>query len=49
MKAEASDFAINVTLPPNVPPGEIKGIKLSASFAPDPKTPNLRVRAGRWK
>jgi hypothetical protein len=45
VKADATDFALNVTFPPNTPAGEIKGVKLSASFAPDAKTPNIRVRS----
>lgn len=45
VKAEASDFAINVTFPPNIAPGEINGVKLSGSYAPDAKTPNVRVRS----
>ncbi|MBI3822371.1 MAG: hypothetical protein HY289_06795 [Planctomycetes bacterium] len=45
VKADASDFVINVTIPPTTPPGEIKGVKLSGSFAPEPKTPAVRVRS----
>ena len=45
VKADASDFGVNVTFPPNVSLGEIKGVKLSGSFAPDAKTPNIRVRS----
>lgn len=45
VKADASDFTINIAFPPNVPAGEIKGIKLSGSFAPEPKTPNVRVKS----
>jgi hypothetical protein len=45
VKADASDFVVNVTFPPNIPAGEIKGVKLSGSFAPDAKTPNIRVRS----
>jgi hypothetical protein len=45
VKAEATDFAVNVTFPPTVAPGEIKGVKLSGSLAPDPKTPAVRVKS----
>jgi hypothetical protein len=45
VKADASDFTLNVTLPATVPAGEIKGLKLSGSFAPDAKLPNIRVRS----
>jgi hypothetical protein len=45
VKADASAFTLNVTFPPNVPLGEIKGVKLSGSYAPDPKLPNVRVKS----
>jgi hypothetical protein len=45
VKADASDFTVSVTLPPTVPEGEIKGVKLSGSFAPDAKVANVRVRS----
>ena len=45
VKADASDFAVNITFPPTVAPGEIKGVKISGSYAPDGKTPNVRVRS----
>jgi hypothetical protein len=45
VKADSSDFVVNVTFPPTVPAGEIKGVKLSGSFVPDAKTPNVRVRS----
>jgi hypothetical protein len=45
VKADASDFAINITFPPTVPAGEIKGVKLSGSITPEPKTPNVRVKS----
>jgi hypothetical protein len=45
VKADAADFTVNVVLPPNLPPGEIKGLKLSGSFAPNPKTPAVRVKS----
>jgi hypothetical protein len=34
-----------VTLPPNFPTGEIKGLKLSGNAVADPKQPNVRVRS----
>jgi hypothetical protein len=45
VKADATDFAVNVTFPPTVAPGEIKAVKLSGSLAPDPKTPAVRVKS----
>jgi hypothetical protein len=45
VKADASAFTLNVTFPPNAAPGEIKGVKLSGSYAPDAKLPNVRVKS----
>lgn len=45
VKAGATAFALEVILPPNVPPGEVKGLKLFGTAAPDPKQPNVRVRS----
>jgi len=45
VKADATDFTLNVLLPPNRPAGEITGLKLSATAAPDPKQPGVRVRS----
>jgi hypothetical protein len=45
VKADATDFVVNVTLPPTVVAGEITGVKLSGSFAPNAKQPALRVRS----
>ncbi len=45
VKVDATDFAVNVTFPPTVAPGEFSGVKLSASFAPDGKQPNVRVKS----
>jgi hypothetical protein len=45
VKADASDFVVNVTFPPTILAGEIKGVKLSGSFAPDAKLPAVRVRS----
>jgi hypothetical protein len=45
VKAPAADFTVKGVLPPNVPPGEVRGLKLSATAAPDSKQPNVRVRS----
>jgi hypothetical protein len=45
VKADATDFTFTVTLPPNIAAGEIKGLKLTGSFAPDAKQPNIRVNS----
>jgi hypothetical protein len=44
VKGDATTFTLNVNFPPNVPPGDIKA-KLSGSYAPDAKQPNVRVRS----
>ncbi len=43
VKAGETKFAIKLALPVTTPPGEVK-LKLSASAAPDPKQPNIRVK-----
>jgi hypothetical protein len=45
VKADATAFTLNVVLPPTIAAGEIKGLKLSGSYAPDAKQPNQRVRS----
>jgi hypothetical protein len=45
VKAGTADFTLNVILPPNVMPGETKGLKLAGTAAPDAKQPNIRVRS----
>ncbi len=45
VKADTTDFLINVTFPPTVPAGEIKGVKLSGSYPPEAKQPAVRVRS----
>jgi hypothetical protein len=45
VKTGVTAFALNVVLPPTVPPGEIRGLKLSGTGAPDAKQPNVRVRS----
>ena len=45
VKAGVSDFTVNVILPPNLPAGEVKGLKLAGTAAPDARQPNVRVRS----
>jgi hypothetical protein len=47
VKADATDFTLNVVLPATVPAGEIKGLKLIGSLPPEfPQgQPNVRVRS----
>ncbi|MDB5306293.1 MAG: hypothetical protein JWO38_495 [Gemmataceae bacterium] len=45
VKAGATAFAIKVTLPAATAAGEVKGIKLSATAATDPKQPNVLVKS----
>jgi hypothetical protein len=45
VKAAATDFELALSLPANYPGGEVKGLKLSASAAADPKQPAVRVRS----
>jgi hypothetical protein len=45
VKAGTNAFALNVVLPPNLPAGEIRGLKLSGTAALDAKQPNVRVRS----
>ncbi len=45
VKADASDFVVNVVLPANFAAGDYKALKLSASGVPDPKQPNIRVKS----
>ena len=45
IKAGATDFAFAVAVPANAPPGETKGVKVSASAIADPKQPAVRVRS----
>jgi hypothetical protein len=44
VKADATEFTVNLILPANLPAGEFKGLKLSAS-GPAPGQPALRVRS----
>jgi hypothetical protein len=43
VKADASDFLLNIKLPANTPAGELKGLKLSATGSPDTNQPNVKV------
>jgi hypothetical protein len=43
VKAGVNDFSLSVILPPNVPAGEVKGLKLTGTAVADPKQPNVRV------
>ena len=45
VKTFKSKFVMKIVLPPNAAAGEIKGLKLNASAAPDAKLPNVRVRS----
>jgi hypothetical protein len=45
VKADASDFTVELVLPVNQPAGELKGLKLSATAVPDPKLVNVRVKS----
>lgn len=45
VKGDASAFTVDVTFPPTVAPGEFRNVKLSGSYVPDPKQPNVRVRS----
>lgn len=45
VKADATDFTLNIVLPPNQPAGEISGLKLAATGTPDPKQPGIRVKS----
>jgi hypothetical protein len=45
VKTGATKFAVKLVLPPNLAVGEIKGIKLAGTFAPDAKQPNQRIKS----
>jgi hypothetical protein len=45
VKTGATEFALEVVLPPNGPVGEVKGLTLFGTAAPDSKQPNVRVRS----
>jgi hypothetical protein len=45
VKAGATAFTVSVVLSPTLPAGDIRGLKLSGSGAPDAKQPNVRVRS----
>lgn len=45
VKADAKVFTVNLVLPANTPPGEIKTLKLSANVVPDQNRPDIRFRS----
>jgi hypothetical protein len=45
VKTGATAFTLNVVLPPGLPAGELKGLKLAGTLAPNPRQPNVRVRS----
>jgi hypothetical protein len=45
VKAGATKFSVRLILPPNLAVGEVKGIKLAGTFAPDAKQPNQRIKS----
>src|SRR5262249_19708536 len=45
VKAGETAFTILIVLSPNMPTGEITGLKLFASAGPDPQRPDVRVRS----
>ena len=45
VNADKTEFVINVTFPATILAGEFNAVKVSGSFAPDPKTPAVRVRS----
>jgi hypothetical protein len=45
IKADATDFLLNIVLPANLPAGELKNLKLSATGAPDAAQPNVKVKS----
>jgi len=44
VKADQTDFAIELRFPANFAAGEVKGIKLIATGPPDPQTGNQPIR-----
>ena len=45
VKADATDFLLNIKLPANAPTGELKGLKLSATGTPDANQPSIKVKS----
>ena len=45
VKAGETRFSLKLTLPPTTPPGDVRGLKLSASAAPDPAQAAVRVKS----
>ena len=44
VKAGETKFALKLAVPQTTPPGEVRGVKLSASAAPDPAQAGVRVK-----
>ncbi|QDU30885.1 hypothetical protein ETAA8_60340 [Anatilimnocola aggregata] len=45
LKADATDFVLEVVFPAAQPVGELAGLSLSATITPDPKQANVRVKS----
>jgi hypothetical protein len=45
VKADATTFTLTITVPPSQAAGELTGLKLAATIAPDPKQANARVKS----
>jgi hypothetical protein len=45
VKAGETKFALKLTVPPTTPAGDVRGLKLSASAAPDPAQAAVRVKS----
>jgi hypothetical protein len=45
VKADATEFLLNIKLPAKTPTGELKGLKLSATGSPDASQPNIKVKS----
>lgn len=45
VKTGETRFALKLSLPPTTPPGDVRGLKLSASAAPDPAQAAVRVKS----
>jgi hypothetical protein len=45
VKAGTAAFVLNIVLPATQPAGEIRGLKLAGTLAPNSKLPNLRVQS----
>jgi hypothetical protein len=45
VKADATQFTAALTFAPTQPPGDLRGLQLAGSAAPDSKQPNVRVKS----